>query len=101
MPPSWVQPLYVSPKGVAMCLDHYTCIALPPSLPPTHATDLESRCPKGSKTVLYYRAKQEKFAEYLNQDGLISKYTIYSDTASKQHEISFLWHPSINFPMPL
>ena len=48
-----------------------------------HISDLESRCPKGTKTVLYYRAKEEKFAEYLNQDGLVSKFTLYSDTASK------------------
>ena len=44
--------------------------------------DLETRCPKGSKTILYYRAKLEKFAEYLNEDGLVNKLTVFSDTAS-------------------
>lgn len=32
--------------------------------------------------MLFYRAKEEKFAEYLNQDGLVSRITTYSDTAS-------------------
>ncbi len=30
--------------------------------------------------MLYYRAKLEKFAEYLNQDGLVSRITSYDDT---------------------
>jgi hypothetical protein len=44
--------------------------------------DVETRCPKGSKTILYYHSKLEKFAEYLNQNGLVTRLTIYSDTAS-------------------
>ena len=46
--------------------------------------DLENRCPHGKKTILYKKAKLEKFAEYLNQDGLVMKLTIYNDSASKE-----------------
>ena len=45
--------------------------------------ELESRCPKGRKTTLYYRSKVEKSAEYLNQDGLVTALTVFADTASK------------------
>lgn len=44
-------------------------------------TELENRCPDGKKTTLYYRAKEEKSAEYLNQDGLVTQLTVYADTA--------------------
>ena len=33
--------------------------------------------------MLYRKAKSEKFAEYLNQDGLVSRLTIYNNTASQ------------------
>ena len=40
--------------------------------------------------VLYWKAKMEKFAEYLNQDGLVSRLTVYMDTASQCcHELQF------------
>lgn len=44
-------------------------------------TELESRCPNGKKTTLYYRSKVEKSAEYLNQDGLVTSLTVYRDMA--------------------
>ena len=44
--------------------------------------ELESRCPRGTKTLLYHRAKLEKYAEYLNPDGLVTTLTVYSDSAS-------------------
>ena len=43
----------------------------------------ETRCPKGKKTVLYHRAKVEKYAPYLNADGLVEKIVVYVDTARK------------------
>ena len=42
-------------------------------------TDYETRCPKGKKTLLYHKAKVEKYAPYLNQDGLSERVTTYSD----------------------
>ena len=42
-----------------------------------------TRCPRGIKTVLYKKAKLEKFAEYLNQNGMTSRLTIYSDMSCK------------------
>lgn len=30
--------------------------------------------------MLYYRSKMEQFAEYLNQDGLVTCLTVYADT---------------------
>ncbi len=44
-------------------------------------TELESRCPNGKKTTLYYRSKMEVSSEYLNQDGLVTSLTVYGDTA--------------------
>ena len=41
--------------------------------------DFEMRCPKGKKTILYKRAKVEKYAEYLNQDGLVLRLTKYNN----------------------
>ena len=45
--------------------------------------ELETRCPRGSKILLYRKAKLEMFAEYLNQDGLVMRLTVYRDTASE------------------
>ena len=47
-------------------------------------TAFSTRCPRGVKTVLYKKAKLEKFAEYLNQNGMTSCLTIYSDMACKK-----------------
>lgn len=58
--------------------------------------DLENRCPHGKKTILYKKAKLEKFAEYLNQDGLVTKLTIYNDSASKE-----LWRMQWDTWIPL
>ncbi|KAK6999816.1 dynein regulatory complex subunit 7 [Biomphalaria glabrata] len=55
MPPSWVEPLHISHQ------------------------DFEMRCPKGEKTKLYKRAKLDKFAHYLRDDGLVSKLSIYNN----------------------
>lgn len=43
-----------------------------------------TRCPRGIKTILYKKAKLEKFAEYLNQNGMTSRLTIYSDMTCKK-----------------
>lgn len=56
LPPSWVEPITISER------------------------DFETRCPKGCKTVLYYRSMVEKFAPYLNQDGLVMRLTVFQDT---------------------
>ena len=45
-------------------------------------TDFEMRCPRGKRVILYKRVKVEKFAEYLNQDGLVLKLALYSDLES-------------------
>ncbi|GFR82652.1 dynein regulatory complex subunit 7-like [Elysia marginata] len=55
LPPSWVDPLNLSQK------------------------DFEMRCPQGKKTKLYKRAKLEKFAHYLLDDGLISRLSVFDD----------------------
>lgn len=66
MPPSWVEPLSLSLK------------------------EYQTRCPQGKKSVLYQRAKLEKFAHYLNKDGLITKLSIYHDKDCKQKFLNFL-----------
>jgi hypothetical protein len=54
-PPSWVSPILISQRN------------------------FETRCPKGKKTILYKRAKVEKYAEYLNPDGLVMRLTKYKN----------------------
>ncbi|XP_072168175.1 dynein regulatory complex subunit 7-like [Diadema setosum] len=60
MPPSWVDPLQLSLK------------------------EYQSRCPQGKKTLMYKRAKLEKYAHYLMQDGLIIRLSIYKDKELKE-----------------
>ncbi|XP_066281763.1 dynein regulatory complex subunit 7-like [Branchiostoma lanceolatum] len=55
MPPSWVHPILVTPK------------------------EYETRCPLGKKTILYKKARLEKFARYLLKDGMITKLSVYDD----------------------
>ena len=70
---------------------NYTCtakgkkvISYYPCLP----SDFETRCPRGKKTILYHKCQLEKMAEYLNKDGLVTRLTLYNDTASKQNSFS-------------
>ncbi|KAJ3291052.1 hypothetical protein HDU79_002720 [Rhizoclosmatium sp. JEL0117] len=41
----------------------------------------ESKCPAGSKTMLYRNARVETFAEYHRQDGMVSRYTFFAEEA--------------------
>lgn len=45
--------------------------------------EFQTRCPYGKKTKLYKKAKLEKLAEYLLNDGLISRLSISSDYECK------------------
>lgn len=42
-------------------------------------TAFETRCPNGKKIILYKRAKLEKWAPYLNSNGLVCRLTTYED----------------------
>ncbi|XP_075571723.1 dynein regulatory complex subunit 7 [Pelecanus crispus] len=55
MPPSWVAPIQISPR------------------------EFEKRCSQGRKVILYKKAKLEKWAPYLNGNGLVKRLTIYAD----------------------
>ncbi|NXC20929.1 DRC7 protein, partial [Corythaeola cristata] len=55
MPPSWVAPLQISPR------------------------EFETRYSQGKKVSLYKKAKLEKWAPYLNGDGLVERLTVYAD----------------------
>ncbi|KAF1415327.1 Dynein regulatory complex subunit 7, partial [Spheniscus humboldti] len=55
MPPSWVAPIQISPR------------------------EFETRCSQGRKVILYRKAKLEKWAPYLNGNGLVKRLTIYAD----------------------
>ncbi|XP_014802627.1 PREDICTED: dynein regulatory complex subunit 7 isoform X1 [Calidris pugnax] len=55
MPPSWVAPIQISPR------------------------EFETRCSEGRKVILYKKAKLEKWAPYLNGNGLVKRLTIYAD----------------------
>uniref|UniRef100_F6SS68 Dynein regulatory complex subunit 7 n=1 Tax=Callithrix jacchus TaxID=9483 RepID=F6SS68_CALJA len=55
MPHSWVEQIEISPEA------------------------FETRCPNGKKVIQYKRAKLEKWAPYLNRNGLVSRLTTYED----------------------
>ncbi|KAM6223368.1 dynein regulatory complex subunit 7 [Rhynchocyon petersi] len=55
MPPSWVEQIEITPEA------------------------FETRCPNGKKVIQYKRAKLEKWAPYLNSNGLVSRLTTYKD----------------------
>ncbi|XP_075289734.1 dynein regulatory complex subunit 7 isoform X3 [Opisthocomus hoazin] len=55
MPPSWVAPIQVSPR------------------------EFETRYSQGKKVILYKKAKLEKWAPYLNENGLVKRLTVYAD----------------------
>jgi len=59
LPPSWVDEIQISPK------------------------EFQTRYPNGKKTILYKKAKLEKFADYLNRDGLVTRLSIYTDSEMK------------------
>ncbi|KAG8143883.1 hypothetical protein E2320_001027 [Naja naja] len=59
MPASWVEQIHVSPK------------------------EFEARCPQGKKLIQYKNAKLEKWAPYLNVNGLITRLTLYEDPDCK------------------
>ncbi|NXO55759.1 DRC7 protein, partial [Aramus guarauna] len=54
MPPSWVAPIQISPR------------------------EFETRCSQGRKVILYKKAKLEKWALYLNGNGLVKRLTVYA-----------------------
>ncbi|XP_072342361.1 dynein regulatory complex subunit 7 isoform X5 [Scyliorhinus torazame] len=55
MPPSWVQEINIPAK------------------------DIETRCPKGEKIIQYKKANLEKYAPYLNIDGMVKRLIEYED----------------------
>ncbi|KAM9269024.1 dynein regulatory complex subunit 7-like [Cariama cristata] len=55
MPPSWVAPIQISRR------------------------EFETRCSQGRKVILYKKAKLEKWAPYLNGNGLVKRLTVYAD----------------------
>ncbi|KAM3920678.1 dynein regulatory complex subunit 7 [Leptodactylus fuscus] len=64
LPVSWVLPIVVTPK------------------------EFETRCPQGKKVLKYKKAKVEKWAPYLLEDGQVSCLTLYQDTGcSKELEV--------------
>ncbi|XP_071973018.1 dynein regulatory complex subunit 7 isoform X2 [Engystomops pustulosus] len=55
VPVTWVLPIVVTPK------------------------EFETRCPQGKKLLQYRKAKLEKWAPYLQDNGQVSRLTIYQD----------------------
>ncbi|XP_003792627.1 dynein regulatory complex subunit 7 isoform X1 [Otolemur garnettii] len=60
MPHSWVEQIEISPEA------------------------FESRCPHGKKVIQYKKAKLEKWAPYLNSNGLVTRLTTYKDMECSQ-----------------
>lgn len=42
--------------------------------------------PRGKKVILYNKAKQERWAEYTNADGLVERLTVYANSDCKRDE---------------
>ncbi|KAB1274224.1 Dynein regulatory complex subunit 7, partial [Camelus dromedarius] len=59
MPNSWVEQIEISPEV------------------------FETRCPNGKKVIQYKKAKLEKWAPYLNNNGLVCRLTTYEDLECK------------------
>ena len=84
LPPSWVLPIHISRKGTSGTSadgmvgeqHNYNLCSLPSALWP----DFETQCPQGKRTTLYHKSQLDKYAEYLNSDGLVMRLTLYSDT---------------------
>ncbi|KAL4623510.1 dynein regulatory complex subunit 7 [Arapaima gigas] len=86
MPPSWVKRLEISEQG-----DSLPCCVL--WLLSCHSTtsfmlglsaDMETRYPEGTKVIQYRKARLEKFAPYLLNDGLVTRLTTYKDIQCTQ-----------------
>nr|XP_027794968.1 dynein regulatory complex subunit 7 isoform X1 [Marmota flaviventris]XP_027794969.1 dynein regulatory complex subunit 7 isoform X1 [Marmota flaviventris] len=60
MPPSWVEQIEITPE------------------------EFETRCPNGKKVLHYQRAQLEKWAPYLNPNGLVCRLTTYEDLERTQ-----------------
>ncbi|XP_056897306.1 dynein regulatory complex subunit 7-like isoform X2 [Takifugu flavidus] len=58
--------------------------------------DLEHRYPGGKKVTLYRRAKLEKFALYLQSDGLLTRLTTYKDLSCTEVELVKEWYRDRN-----
>ena len=58
-------------------------IFLTPLLP---TAEFETRCSQGRKVILYKKAKLEKWAPYLNGNGLVKRLTVYADLDCKRDE---------------
>lgn len=41
---------------------------------------------------MYKKAKLEKWAPYLNKNGLVKRLTVYADLRCKEDELTFLIH---------
>lgn len=46
----------------------------------------------GKKVILYDKAKQEKWAAYANEDGLVERLTVYADSDRKGDEGTHCTH---------
>uniref|UniRef100_A0A8C8B725 Dynein regulatory complex subunit 7 n=1 Tax=Otus sunia TaxID=257818 RepID=A0A8C8B725_9STRI len=47
---------------------------------PNVSCEFETRFPQGRKVILYKKAKLEKWAPYLNGNGLVKRLTVYADS---------------------
>jgi len=46
--------------------------------------EFETRYSQGKKVILYKKAKLEKWAPYLNENGLVKRLTVYADLDCKR-----------------
>jgi hypothetical protein len=78
LPPSWVLPLNISPKGL-IHIQSLNSILL------TILVDFQKRHPNFRKTFFYKKTRVEKYAPYSMKDGIILKVSEFADYDCKFH----------------
>ncbi|XP_012927064.1 dynein regulatory complex subunit 7 isoform X5 [Heterocephalus glaber] len=74
MPSSWVEQIDISPEGLCQCVFS----AFSRTIPGLQEA-FETHCLNGKKVLHYRRAQLEKWAPYLNSNGLVCRLTTYED----------------------
>lgn len=58
---------------------------------PFLSSEFEMRCPKGKKLIQYKNVKLEKWAPYMNANGLVSRLTLFEDPDCKNERPEKNW----------
>lgn len=74
LPPSWVQPLNLTSKGI-----HISVVFFPACIIVFSYLDFQKRYPNFRKTYFYKKTRVEKYAPYSMKDGIVLKVAEFAD----------------------